>query len=54
LAWDELSEGIRASHFTVDNLRQRLNVMKDDPWAELLTLRQTLPSAKKTKTRSKA
>ena len=28
LAWDELSEGIRADHFKIDNLRQRLAVLK--------------------------
>jgi bifunctional non-homologous end joining protein LigD len=43
LAWDELSETIRSNHFTVDNLRQRLDVLKEDPWAPLFRLRQTLP-----------
>jgi bifunctional non-homologous end joining protein LigD len=43
LAWDELSEQIRADHFRVDNLRQRLDVLKEDPWAELFTLKQKLP-----------
>ncbi|HYS49804.1 MAG TPA: DNA ligase D [Xanthobacteraceae bacterium] len=32
LAWDELSEGLRADHFTVDNLRHRLGFLRDDPW----------------------
>jgi bifunctional non-homologous end joining protein LigD len=43
LAWDELSETIRADHFKIDNLRQRLDVLKEDPWADLFTLRQQLP-----------
>jgi bifunctional non-homologous end joining protein LigD len=43
LAWDDLSEQIRADHFRVDNLRQRLDVLKEDPWAELFTLKQRLP-----------
>ena len=43
LAWDELSEGIRADHFKVDNLRQRLAVLKAEPWPEFFTLRQRLP-----------
>jgi bifunctional non-homologous end joining protein LigD len=43
LAWDELSEQIRADHFRVDNLRQRLDVLKEDPWADLFTLKQKLP-----------
>ena len=44
LAWDELSEGIRADHFKIDNLRQRLAVLKDDPWPEFFTLKQRLPA----------
>jgi bifunctional non-homologous end joining protein LigD len=47
LAWEELSEAIRADHFRIDNLRQRLDVLKDDPWPEFFTLRQDLPGAKK-------
>jgi len=43
LAWDELSESIRSDHFRIDNLRQRLDVLKDDPWPEFFTLRQRLP-----------
>jgi bifunctional non-homologous end joining protein LigD len=44
LGWDELSGGVRADHFTIDNLRQRLDVLKDDPWADFFRLRQKLPS----------
>ena len=44
LAWDELSEGMRADHFRIDNLRQRLDVLKDDPWPDFFTLRQRLPA----------
>ena len=43
LAWDELSEQIRADHFRIDNLRQRLDVLKVDPWAELFRVKQRLP-----------
>jgi bifunctional non-homologous end joining protein LigD len=43
LAWDELSDQIRADHFRIDNLRQRLDVLKEDPWAELFTVKQRLP-----------
>src|SRR5262249_24278469 len=43
LAWDELSEQIRADHFRIDNLRQRLDVLKEDPWAALFTVKQRLP-----------
>ena len=43
LDWDELSEGIRADHFRIDNLRQRLAGLKQDPWRDLGKLKQTLP-----------
>jgi len=45
LGWDELSEGVRADHFRIDNLRQRLDVLKQDPWAGFFTLRQRLPAS---------
>jgi bifunctional non-homologous end joining protein LigD len=44
LDWNELSESIRANHFRIDNLRQRLAVLRADPWAEMLTLKQRLPN----------
>ncbi len=47
LAWDELSEGIRADHFKIDNLRQRLDVLKEDPWPDFFTIRQRLPLEEK-------
>ena len=43
LAWHELSDSIRADHFTVDNLRQRLDVLAEDPWSGFFKLRQRLP-----------
>jgi bifunctional non-homologous end joining protein LigD len=43
LAWNELSEGVRADHFKIDNLRQRLAVVKAEPWPNFFTLRQRLP-----------
>ena len=42
LAWEELSEGLRADHFTVDNLRERLDFLKMDPWAGFFELRQRI------------
>ncbi|HXW24463.1 MAG TPA: DNA ligase D, partial [Xanthobacteraceae bacterium] len=44
LEWSELTESVRADHFKIDNLRQRLGALKADPWAEIFTLRQRLPS----------
>jgi bifunctional non-homologous end joining protein LigD len=43
LTWAELKTGIRANHFTMDNLRQRLSHRKRDPWAGFFTLKQKLP-----------
>ena len=46
LEWDELSEGLRSDHFTVDNLRHRLGFLKQDPWQDMGRLKQKLPDAK--------
>ena len=43
LAWDELSERIRSDHFTVGNLRNRLQFLERDPWDGFFKLRQRLP-----------
>jgi bifunctional non-homologous end joining protein LigD len=40
LAWEELSQGVRADHFRVDNLRQRLRFLASDPWPGFFDLRQ--------------
>jgi bifunctional non-homologous end joining protein LigD len=42
LAWDELSEGLRSDHFTVANLRERLDFLKRDPWEGFFKLRQRI------------
>ncbi len=44
LAWDELSEGLRSDHFTVDNLRHRLEFLERDPWQGFFKLRQRIPA----------
>jgi len=44
LDWDELGDGIRSDHFTVLNVPERLSHLDGDPWAEIATLRQELPS----------
>jgi bifunctional non-homologous end joining protein LigD len=43
LDWSELSDGIRSDHFRIDNLRKRLDVLGQDPWADFFTIRQRLP-----------
>jgi bifunctional non-homologous end joining protein LigD len=45
LEWDELSDAIRSDHFTVENLRQRLDFLKRDPWQDFFKTRQRLPHA---------
>jgi bifunctional non-homologous end joining protein LigD len=41
LAWDELSDaGLRSGSYSVRNLRQRLDSLKQDPWAEYFKLEQ--------------
>jgi bifunctional non-homologous end joining protein LigD len=42
LGWDELSEGLRSDHFTVANLRERLDFLKQDPWQGFFELRQRI------------
>jgi bifunctional non-homologous end joining protein LigD len=43
LAWDELSENLRSDHFTLSNIRHRLEFLKDDPWADFFKVRQRIP-----------
>ncbi len=43
LTWAELETGIRANHFTIDNLRQRLGHRKRDAWAGFFEIKQKLP-----------
>ena len=43
LAWDELSPRITSDHFTIANLRTRLDGLKADPWAAYWQTRQKLP-----------
>jgi bifunctional non-homologous end joining protein LigD len=43
LAWEELGPGIRADHFTIENLPRRLAYLDRDPWADLAKLDQRLP-----------
>jgi bifunctional non-homologous end joining protein LigD len=43
VAWDEISEGLKADHFTVDNIGHRLRFLKSDPWEGFFKLKQKLP-----------
>ncbi|WP_293868974.1 DNA ligase D [uncultured Alsobacter sp.] len=51
LAWSELGDSIRADHFTVANLRQRLDYLKEDPWKGFFETDQVLPGSKAVKPR---
>ena len=42
LAWEELSEGLRADHFTIDNLRERLDFLRRDPWEGFFKVKQRI------------
>jgi bifunctional non-homologous end joining protein LigD len=42
IAWDELSPQLTSDHFTVRNVVERLETLRRDPWAELLTTKQSL------------
>jgi bifunctional non-homologous end joining protein LigD len=44
LDWDELSERLRSDHFTVGNLRNRLEFLQRDPWQGFFKMRQRIPS----------
>jgi bifunctional non-homologous end joining protein LigD len=44
LTWEELSTGIRANHFKVENVRQRLDFLMRDPWGGFFETRQSLPN----------
>jgi bifunctional non-homologous end joining protein LigD len=43
IGWEEISDGIKADHFTVDNIGHRLKFLKRDPWDGFFKLRQKLP-----------
>jgi bifunctional non-homologous end joining protein LigD len=45
LAWDELTDKLRSDHFTVRNIANRLETLKDDPWKAMKTMRQSLAGA---------
>jgi bifunctional non-homologous end joining protein LigD len=44
LAWDELSPKLDPRAFSLDSVPRRLARQKADPWADMTTLRQQLPT----------
>jgi bifunctional non-homologous end joining protein LigD len=47
LTWDELSERLRSDHFTVGNLRHRLEFLERDPWQGFFKMRQRIPARRR-------
>ena len=43
LTWEEMRQGIQPDQFTIENLRQRLDFMRSDPWDGFFRLKQKLP-----------
>jgi bifunctional non-homologous end joining protein LigD len=46
LAWEELSPGLPADHYTVKNVPGRLEKLARDPWTRLFEVKQTLPGSR--------
>jgi len=45
IAWDELSKDLRLDYFNVKTVPARLAKLKQDPWKDFLTTRQTVTAA---------
>lgn len=44
IRWEEVSTKLRPDQYTVKNIFRRLSSLKDDPWRDFLSARQSLPS----------
>ena len=49
ITWDELSPDLTPNKYNVGNLRARLSSLKDDPWKDFFTTRQSITAAMKKK-----
>jgi bifunctional non-homologous end joining protein LigD len=54
LAWEELTPEIGPAHFTVNNIRRRLDSLDKDPWAEFDKKRRPLPAVTTTARRKRS
>ena len=45
ITWDELGANLKSDHFKIANLPARLAKLKRDPWAALLTTKQSITKA---------
>lgn len=48
LHWDELSPGVKSDHFNLINLRRRVQSIGEDPWAEMVEVKQSITAAIRT------
>jgi len=53
IAWEELTPALKPNGFTVDNFKQRLASLTQDPWAEIAKVDQVLPEMKRSKRTSR-
>ncbi len=49
ITWDELSPDLTPNKYNVGNLRARLSSLKEDPWKDFFTTRQSITAAMKKK-----
>lgn len=49
ITWDELSPELTPNKYNVFNLRQRLSCLKEDPWKDFFTTRQSITAGMKKK-----
>ena len=47
IAWDELTPSLRPDAYRVDNLRDRLDALKENPWHDYFTTKQSITAAMK-------
>jgi bifunctional non-homologous end joining protein LigD len=45
ITWDELSEGVNPSNFTVHSMVDRLSEFDSDPWKEYASVKQSISAA---------
>jgi bifunctional non-homologous end joining protein LigD len=45
IGWEELNGRLKSDHFTIQNLPQRLSKLKNNPWAEIFEIKQSITAA---------
>ena len=44
VAWDELTADLKPDSYNINNIRRRLEALKEDPWADYFSVRQQITS----------